>query len=184
MPAEQPLQRHELLVSILLVGEEVQARVDLSGLVDDAVGVVVAAPQDPDEAFPGVRFGASRPDLLRAYPAANCDPTGCTGDTRLYHLPASFFVFAQPDGRWVARLSVSDAADPGRSFRALDDGLSLRFPAMSATIEQGGNLYRWRDRDGHRQVVLRRCPSGCLGLAPDMVEVDYFEQGPATGRPW
>jgi hypothetical protein len=49
--AEAPLHGHELLVGVLLLGQE-QAGVELTGGGIDPVGIVVAAPQDPDARVP------------------------------------------------------------------------------------------------------------------------------------
>ncbi len=157
-----------------------------SGPVKPPLPPAFEAPPPADETFRGVRFGASRAEVLKAYPDAACGPRDCSGAARLQGQPANFLVFAQPDGRWVARLTLSDAAAPGRHFRALNDELGARFARLSETIEQDGNLYRWRDKERQRQVVLRRCPDGarCAGLAPHAVELDFFEQGPPLARPW
>lgn len=144
-------------------------------------------PVDPDEAFHGVRFGASRVDLLRAYPAAACGPKECSGTTQLFGLQATFFVFAQPDGRWVARVSLPESTAPGANFNHVNDGLSARFRQDEVVIEQGGNLYRWHPgASRQRQVVLRRCPleQRCAGLEHNVVEVDFFEQGPKLAHSW
>jgi hypothetical protein len=144
-------------------------------------------PADPDEAFHGVRFGASRLDVLHAYPGAACGPQQCTGETRLFGLPATFLVFAQADGRWVARVSVPESTAPGANFNHVNDGLSARFHQQEVVIEQGGNLYRWHlEAHRPRQAVLRRCPSDqrCAGLEHNVVEVDFFEQDAPLAHAW
>jgi len=152
--------------------------------------VSAAAPKPPappeDEVFRGVRFGASRIEVLRAYPGAACGPDRCTGDTHVHGLPAGFLVFAERDGRWIARLTVSDAASPGRNFRALGDELNARYPRLPQNIEQDGNLYRWTDRERQRQVVLHRCPANarCAGLPANTIEIAFQEQGAPLARPW
>ena len=148
-----------------------------------------AAPSavDPDEAFRGVRFGASRADVLRAYPTATCTAQQCTGATQLYGLAATFFVFAQPDGSWAARLSLPESTAPGANFNHINDGLSARYRHEEVVIEDHGNRYRWHpDAARPRQIVLRRCGADekCKGLDHNVVEVAFFEQGPPLTHPW
>ncbi|MGN6527198.1 MAG: hypothetical protein ACTHL8_12500 [Burkholderiaceae bacterium] len=138
-----------------------------------------------DEAFRGVRFGASRAEVRRAYPATVCGAGECRGTTQVRGQPASFLVFAEADGTWAARLKLGDQG--GRNFRALADELGQRFSHYAATIEQDGNLLRWHDRARPRQVVMRRCVPGTRcpdGVAPDAVEIDFFEEGPPRAHAW
>ncbi len=145
------------------------------------------AAADPDEAFPGVRFGAARADVLRAYPAATCTPQQCSGTTQLYGLGATFLVFAQADGSWAARLSLPESTAPGANFNHINDGLSARYRHEEVVIEDHGNRYRWHpDAARPRQIVLRRCgiDEKCRGLDHGVVEVAFFEQGPPLSHPW
>ncbi|MET0384153.1 MAG: hypothetical protein ABW032_12090, partial [Burkholderiaceae bacterium] len=143
---------------------------------------------DPDEAFQGVKFGASRADVLRAYPAAACSAQRCAGAAQAFGIGANFLVFAQSDGRWAARLTMAESTAPGANFNHVNDELSARLRQQKVAVEQGGNLYRWRlvEAGRPRQVVLRRCPydQRCPGLDHGVVEVDFFEQGTPLARPW
>jgi hypothetical protein len=148
---------------------------------------VAPAEIDPDEAFRGVRFGASRADLLRAYPTAACTPQQCTGSTQLFGLPAAFFVFEQADGSWVARLTVQESTAPGANFNHVNDGLSARYRHEEVAIEDDGNRYRWHpDAARPRQIVLRRCAfdKKCKGLDHGVIEIAFFEQEPRLAHPW
>src|SRR4051812_28554474 len=58
--AELALQRHELLARVLLVADEEQPRVELTGVRVGAVGERVAAAQDPQAA---VLFVRGQPDV-------------------------------------------------------------------------------------------------------------------------
>jgi hypothetical protein len=142
---------------------------------------------DPDEAFHGVRFGASRADVLRAYPGAACTAQQCTGSTQLFGLPATFFVFAQADGSWAARLSLPESTVPGANFNRINDGLSARYRHEEVVIEDHGNRFRWHpDAARPRQIVLRRCGADekCRGLDHGVIELAFFEQGTPLGHGW
>jgi hypothetical protein len=147
--------------------------------------VLAPAPLPPDEVFRGVRFGASRAEVRKAYPSATCDAGECRGTAQIHGLPAAFLVFGERNGNWAARLKLPDQG--GRNFRALADELGQRFARFSATIEQDGNLLRWHDRARERQVVMRRCVPGTRcpdGVAPDAVEIDFFEEGSPRAHAW
>lgn len=142
---------------------------------------------DPDEAFRGVRFGASRADVLRAYPNASCAASQCTGSTQMFGLQASFLVFVTADGTWAARLSMPESTAPGANFNHVNDGLSARYRHEEVVIEDHGNVYRWHpDAARPRQIVLRRCGADekCKGLDHGVVEVAFFEQDPPLAHPW
>ena len=145
------------------------------------------ASADPDEAFRGVRFGASRADVLRAYPNASCAPQQCTGSTQVFGLQANFLVFATPDGTWAARLSMAESTAPGANFNHVNDGLSARYRHEEVVIEDHGNIYRWHpDAARPRQIVLRRCgaEAKCKGLDHGAIELAFFEQDPPLNHPW
>jgi hypothetical protein len=144
-----------------------------------------APAQSPDETLRGVRFGAARAEVLRAYPGAACKAESCSGTTQVHGVGASFTVLAERDGRWAARLKLGDQG--GRRFRALADELGLRFAHFSASIEQDGNVLRWQDKARQRHVLMRRCVPGTrcpADVAPDVVEIDFLEQGPPLARAW
>ena len=161
--------------------------VSLGGAAGAAAGARTSPALPPaDEAFPGVRFGATRADVLRAYPAADCSTGQCLGNLSLFGMPASFVVFAQPDGRWVASLAIADSTAPARAFAQASAALRERV-ASPSEVEQGGNLLRWRfDTAGARQAVLRRCGADqkCRGAPHTGVELDYFAKGAPTTQPW
>jgi len=154
-----------------------------------AVGARPAAPPPvpaADETVPGVRYGALRTEVLAAYPNADCTADHCTGPLSLYGMPASFLVFAQPDGRWVANIAVTDATAAARAFAQANAAMRERYLSPSE-VEAGGNLLRWRfDNIGTRQAVLRRCTPDqkCRGAPHTVVEIDYFYKGGPLGQPW
>lgn len=139
-----------------------------------------------DETAPGVRYGALRSEVLAAYPNADCTPEHCAAPISLYGMPASFLIFAQPDGRWVASIAVTDATAPARAFAQANAAMRERYLSPSE-VEQGGSLLRWKfDNIGTRQAVLRRCTPDqkCRGTPHTVVEVDYFYKGGPLAQPW
>jgi hypothetical protein len=148
--------------------------------------VPLPAVPSEDETLPGVRYGATRAELLAAYPGAECTPEHCTGSVTMYGLPATFLVFAQPDGRWAASIAVSDATAAARAFAQVNAAMRERYLSPSE-VEPGANLLRWRfDNIGTRQAVLRRCTPDqkCRGAPHTVVEVDFFYKGGPLAQPW
>jgi hypothetical protein len=139
-----------------------------------------------DETLPGLRYGATRAELLAAYPGADCSTDHCAGSVTMYGLPASFLVFAQSDGRWVASIAVSDATAAARAFAQANAAMRERYLSPSE-VEPGANLLRWRfDNIGTRQAVLRRCTADqkCRGAPHTVVEIDFFYKGGPLSQPW
>jgi len=138
-----------------------------------------------EESVPGVRLGANRSEVQSAYPTADCSSGQCLGSVALYGMPASFLVFAQPDGRWIANVAVTDATPAAKAFANASGVLRGRY-AQAPESEQGGNLLRWKlDAAGSRQVVLRRCTpeQKCRGGTRTVVELDFFVKG-QPGQLW
>ena len=143
-------------------------------------------PATADQTFAGVRFGASRAEVLQAYPGADCSGDQCLGSLSYAGMPASFVVFAQPDGRWVTSIAVTDATAQAKAFAQASTELRARFHAAT-DADASGALWRWRlDKDGTRQVVLRRCTPDqrCRGTPHTAIEVDFFAKGAPLDRPW
>lgn len=139
-----------------------------------------------DEAFGGLRFGATRAEVQLAYPGAECGAEQCAGGFLFAGMPATFVVFAQPDGRWVASVAISDATAAARAWTQANAEIRGRWLSPNDGVEQGGSLLRWRiDRDGARQAVLRRCApdAKCRGGVRTVVEVDFLAKG-APGQAW
>ena len=153
-----------------------------------APGKPVTLPPVPaeDETLPGLRYGATRAELLVAYPAAECTADHCSGAVTMYGLPATFLVFAQADGRWVASIAVGDSTAAPRAFAQANAAMRERYLSPSE-VEPGANLLRWRfDNIGTRQAVLRRCTADqkCRGAPHTVVEVDFFYKGGPLAQPW
>lgn len=139
-----------------------------------------------DETVPNIRYGALRSEVLAAYPSADCTPEHCTAPVSLFGMPATFLIFAQPDGRWVANIAITDSTAAARAFAQANAAMRERYLSPSE-VEGGGSLLRWRfDNIGTRQAVLRRCTADqkCRGAPHTVVEVDYFYKGGPLAQPW
>ncbi len=154
-----------------------------------AAAPVVARPApiaSGDETVAGIRFGALRSEVLAAYPNADCTPEHCAAPISQFGMPASFVIFAQPDGRWVANIAITDATAAARAFAQANAAMRERYLSPSE-VEAGGNLLRWRfDNIGTRQAVLRRCTPDhkCRGAPHTVVELDWFYKGGPLIQPW